>query len=165
MANYFNNGYNNPYNYNPMYNQQQRLLQMENQMYVPQQPQVLQQNNNLIKGRPVTCLDEAKASMIDLDGSVFVFPDLSNGKIYTKQIGNDGLPMFNIYTRVLESSNLIPDKSYDNDNINLLTDKIKALEVKIELLEKVVLNYESNAANDTINASTKSNTNDATDVS
>ena len=35
--------------------------------------------------------------MIDLDGSVTVFADLSNGKIYTKQIGMDGKAILNTY--------------------------------------------------------------------
>ena len=39
---------------------------------------------NLIKGRPVVSIDEARASQIDLDGSLYVFPDLGNKKIYTK---------------------------------------------------------------------------------
>ena len=39
---------------------------------------------NFIKGRPVVSIDEARASQIDLDGSLYVFPDLGNKKIYTK---------------------------------------------------------------------------------
>ena len=39
---------------------------------------------NYIKGRPVVSIDEARASQIDLDGSLYVFPDLGNKKIYTK---------------------------------------------------------------------------------
>lgn len=52
---------------------------------------------NYIKGRPVSSIDEAKASQIDLDGSLNIFPDLSNKKIYTKQINLDGTASFNIY--------------------------------------------------------------------
>lgn len=51
----------------------------------------------LIKGRPVVSIDEARASQIDLDGSLYVFPDLGNKKIYTKQINIDGTATFNVY--------------------------------------------------------------------
>jgi hypothetical protein len=37
-------------------------------------------------------------SIIDFDGSVFYFPDLANGKIYTKQINIDGTATTNVYT-------------------------------------------------------------------
>lgn len=62
--------------------------------YQPNNYQV--QNNQqmsamqILKGRPVSSYDEAKASMIDLDGSLFVFTDIANNCIYTKQILLDG---------------------------------------------------------------------------
>ena len=52
---------------------------------------------NYIKGRPVVSIDEARASQIDLDGSLYVFPDLGNKKIYTKQINMDGTASFNVF--------------------------------------------------------------------
>ena len=52
---------------------------------------------NFIKGRPVVSIDEARASQIDLDGSLYVFPDLGNKKIYTKQINMDGTASFNVF--------------------------------------------------------------------
>ena len=66
----------------------------------------LQQNSQYlsIKGRPVTSYDEAKASMIDFDGSVFYFPDTTNQRIYTKQINLDG-------TSSLKTYALIPDST------------------------------------------------------
>lgn len=51
-----------------------------------------------LKGRPVSSFDEARVSIIDFDGSVFYFPDLANGKIYTKQINMDGTATTNVYT-------------------------------------------------------------------
>lgn len=53
---------------------------------------------NCLKGRPVVSIDEARASQIDLDGSLYVFPDLGNKKIYTKQINLDGTAAFNVFT-------------------------------------------------------------------
>ena len=97
---------------------QQRINQMEQQYPQFQQngyysqptypstypgPQQLQGGQGL-KGRPVTSIDEAKASMIDLDGSVFIFPDFGNNKIYTKQINLDGTASIKSYT--LETQNL-----------------------------------------------------------
>ena len=100
MANYnYPNYYmGNPYMQNPMLSQQNRLQSMENQFFGnSQQPQ---QNNLVLKGRPVTSFDEAKASMIDLDGSVFIFPDYASGKIYTKQINMDGTASIRTYELV-----------------------------------------------------------------
>lgn len=74
-------------------------MQMQQQMQVPQYQQ---QNVQTLKGRPVSNVDEAKASMIDLDGSLFVFPDVANGCIYTKQIMLDGTAEFKTYKIVGE---------------------------------------------------------------
>lgn len=59
---------------------------------------------NYIKGRPVVSIDEARASQIDLDGSLYVFPDLGNKKIYTKQINLDGTASFNVFELVGEAA-------------------------------------------------------------
>lgn len=74
-----------------------------NYNYYPQQPN--QQAVNYarpivplaLKGRPVSSLDEARASSIDFDGSIFYFPDLANKCIYTKQINMDGTATLNVY--------------------------------------------------------------------
>lgn len=50
-----------------------------------------------IKGRPVASIEEARASIIDFDGSIFYFPDVANKKIYTKQINMDGTALLNMY--------------------------------------------------------------------
>lgn len=72
----------------------QRLQQYE-QFQVPAR--------NLVKCRAVTSIDEAKAAMIDLDGSMTIFTDLGHGKIYTKQINLDGTATLNSYA--LEAQN------------------------------------------------------------
>lgn len=56
-----------------------------------------QQSQLMLKGRPVSSLEEARATSIDFDGSVFFFPDLANKKIYTKQINMDGTATLNMY--------------------------------------------------------------------
>lgn len=50
-----------------------------------------------LKGRPVSSLEEARATSIDFDGSIFYFPDLANRRIYTKQINMDGTSTLNMY--------------------------------------------------------------------
>lgn len=86
-----------PYSYQ---NYMNTSMQGNGQMNVPQGSQFnagamqnygqFQQPPQFIKGRPVSGVEEARAAMIDLDGSIFVFPDITNRKIYTKQILLDG---------------------------------------------------------------------------
>ena len=54
-------------------------------------------SNQFLKCRPVSSKDEARAYQIDLDGSLWVFTDVGNGKIYTKQVNNDGTATFKTY--------------------------------------------------------------------
>ena len=72
---------------------------MYNNYYQPQQAATFQPTARTIglKGRPVSSIDEARASTIDFDGSVFFFPDLANKCIYTKQINMDGTAILNMY--------------------------------------------------------------------
>lgn len=74
------------YNYYP---QQTKSM---NYSYLPQTQQPAG-----LKGRPVSSIEEAKASSIDFDGSIFYFPDLANRRIYTKQINVDGTATLNMY--------------------------------------------------------------------
>ena len=75
-----------------------------------------------IKGRPVSSIDEVRATSIDFDGSIFFFPDLANKKIYTKQINMDGTSTLNVYeltsppveqATVLNSSMYITREEFD----------------------------------------------------
>ena len=50
-----------------------------------------------LKGRPVSGLEEVRAAAVDFDGTVSFFPDLANGKIYTKQCNVDGTASLNMY--------------------------------------------------------------------
>ena len=52
---------------------------------------------NMLKGRFVTSIEEVRAAPIDFDGSIFYFPDLTNNRIYTKQIMMDGTASFKVY--------------------------------------------------------------------
>lgn len=107
--------------YNQMF-QQQEMMQQQ----VPQQMQ-------MIKGRPVSSLEEARASMIDLDGSMYVFTDVANKRIYTKQILLDGTSELKTY--VLEeqkqsqtniNSSYVLQQDFE-EAINILTEQINKL--------------------------------------
>ena len=64
----------------------------------PQQTQRLNYlESQIIKGRPVASVEEVRAMPIDFDGSVFYFPDQSNNRIYTKQIGLNGQSVIRVY--------------------------------------------------------------------
>lgn len=67
---------------------------MQQQMVRPAYPSSGLYSNRV---RPVSSLEEARASVIDFDGSVFYFPDAANKKIYTKQINLDGTALLNMY--------------------------------------------------------------------
>lgn len=75
-------------NYGMYPQQMQRLNYLESQVMPP----------NMIKGRPVASIEEVRALPIDFDGSIFYFPDMSNNKIYTKQIGLNGQSILQIYS-------------------------------------------------------------------
>ena len=53
--------------------------------------------NNIVKGRVVTGIEEARAAQVELDGTPSYFPSLGEGKIYVKYIGMDGLPVFQTF--------------------------------------------------------------------
>ena len=97
----------------------------------------MQQTQQMLKGRPVTSLDEAKASMIDLDGSVFIFPDYANGKIYTKQINLDGTASLNIYVRSNpQNANNVSQNAGIPDIVSNLQRRVDELEGIVFQLEK-----------------------------
>lgn len=60
------------------------------QSYAPRQVPYEMPQQNLLKGRFVSSVDEVRAAQVDFDGSIFVFPDMANKKIYTKQIDLNG---------------------------------------------------------------------------
>lgn len=50
-----------------------------------------------LRGYPVSSFEEARAAVVDFDGSIFLFPDIVNKRIYTKQINMDGTATLNMY--------------------------------------------------------------------
>lgn len=74
---------------------QQQYVPVQNQMYknVP----YTWNTNPIPQVRPVSSIEEVRASTIDFDGSVFFFPDIANRKIYTKSVNMDGTVAINLY--------------------------------------------------------------------
>ena len=99
---------------------------MYNNYYQPNLPQIAnyQQPPRQIttpiglKGRPVSSIDEARATSIDFDGSVFYFPDLANRCIYTKQINLDGTATLLMYELkeipIAEQPNFVTREEFEN---------------------------------------------------
>ena len=87
--------------------------QQPQQFYRP--PQQVQYNWNqqpIPQVRPVSSIEEVKASQIDFDGSVFFFPDVANKKIYTKSINMDGTVNISMYELSQIKANQPMDSSY-----------------------------------------------------
>jgi hypothetical protein len=82
---------------------------------------------NFLKGRPVVSIDEAKASQIDLDGSLHVFTDIGNGRIYTKQINPlTGTAILNIYTLTKDEPQSTLSQEYVTRNeLNAIINELK----------------------------------------
>lgn len=83
------------YNY-PNYNYPNYTVEQSKVIY-PAGP-----TGGYLKGRPVASLEEARAAQIDFDGSLHVFTDIGNKKIYTKQINMDGTA--SLHTYILEDA-------------------------------------------------------------
>ena len=127
-------GYNNYYQ-SPYQSQYGQQAQPQGYTQLPYQQQAVQQ---YIKGRPVSSAEEAKASMIDLDGSLFVFPDVKNKLIYTKQIMLDGTAEFHTYRLVPETKQNSQEQNIMNNQYVLDSDfraVVGELNRKIELLK------------------------------
>lgn len=118
---------------------QQRMNNLQNQynQMFPQQDMMQQQvpqQMQMIKGRPVSSLEEARASMIDLDGSMYVFTDVANKRIYTKQIMLDGTAELKTY--VLEEQKQTQSQSQTNTNSSYVLQQ--DFEEAIEILTKQI---------------------------
>ena len=121
----------------PQYNNQM----MYNNQYQGNQ-QLPQNNSNSLKGRPVTSIEEAKAAQIDFDGSVFFFPDIANGKIYTKQINLNGIAEIKEY-----KTENVPVKEEQTESKDYLS-MIEDLQDQIDEIKKKMggnKNVKSNA--------------------
>ena len=94
--------------------------------YLPQMTQT-----NALKGRPVSSLEEARAAQIDFDGSLFVFPDIANKKIYTKQINLDGTATLSIYNLESGAPTAPPQNYVSKEEFEALVKEVEALKQPI----------------------------------
>ena len=99
------------------------MLQSYNPYQTQQTPQMAPRyqfpDPNFLKGRPITSIEEVRATPIDFDGSIFYFPDLTNNRIYTKQINMDGTASFKVFElraipEPVASNNYITREEFDN---------------------------------------------------
>lgn len=100
-------------------------------------------NNNatLLKGRPVTNIEEAKAAQIDLDGTSTFFPCIAEKKIYEKSIDLNGLPIFRVY-ELQESPKEAP--TYATSEV------VDVLRTRIDQLEQVISSMKGGMRNESI---------------
>ena len=98
--------------------------------YATTQQNTMQQSQQIARLSYVTCIDEAKAAQIPLDGSITVFVNVQNGEIYTKQLDNNGLADLKLYRRVQnvaqQNVQYVPVQDF-----NVLTEKVKMLESRL----------------------------------
>lgn len=97
--------------------------------YYQQPPQQIRPIS--LKGRPVSSIDEVRATAVDFDGSIFYFPNLANDKIYTKQINLDGTSNIKMYELteipVTTPTGELVTKEEFNKAIQQLTSQIDSL--------------------------------------
>ena len=104
----------------------------------PQYPQWTQTANTNPQVRPVSSIEEVKASPIDFDGSIFYFTDMANKKIYTKQINMDGTVSINLY----EQKDLLSTLSDQVPNISQFVTR-QEFETIINDLKQLLINPET----------------------
>lgn len=117
--------------FNPMITPQQRLSQLEQQY-----PQFGQQVG--FKVLPVTNIEEANASQIDLNGNPVFFYNKGKNEVYIKQFNvQTGLADFYTFTRVENAT-----KTESKDEFKLINDKLDKLYSILEKPKKAVKNDE-----------------------
>lgn len=113
--------------------------QLRNMDYMQTQYPINQINS--LKGRPVSSIEEVRAAQIDFDGSLFIFPDIANKCIYTKQISATGAAILNKYSLQEEAQPTLPTyvtkEEFDNI-INQLKDSIEAKNNNIKPVTQTV---------------------------
>lgn len=117
------------------YQQQQQFIPTYRQQIQPQYNWNMINQQPIPQVRPVSSIEEVKASSIDFDGSVFYFPDIANKKIYTKSVNMDGTVNINLY----ELSQIKPaDQANDSSYITreefeqVISNLIKTYEGKLQ---------------------------------
>lgn len=131
------------YDYNPYrqpFNGYQQIQANYPQTFPQRYPQQQMQMpvNNIVKGRVVTGIEEARAAQVDLDGTPSYFPSLGEGKIYVKYIGMDGLPVFQSF--IVEQ----PKPQMQGISLESLAQRVQNIENEIQNMNGGAVNVESN---------------------
>ena len=110
----------------------------------PQNNNFIMNNNNFLKGKPVASIEEARATSIDFDGSIFFFPDLANKRIYTKQINMDGTATMQCYELIQlpMEQEVNPSNFITRDEFNNALQELKKSLVPQEKKKKEAISYE-----------------------
>lgn len=124
-------------NYYPMY----PMGYQQNYYNVPQTQQRLQDLERGMGGQvprptfkavPVMSFDEAKAAMVDFDGSLNLFVDIQNKQIYTKQLNLNGLAELKVY-RLVEEAPIPAETQYvPREEFDALMKEVTSLKVALE---------------------------------
>lgn len=100
-----------------------------------------------LKGRPVSSFEEARVAQIDLDGSISIFPDLGNKKIYTKRINADGTAAIHTYSLDTQSTETASTDYATKDEVLELKQTLEGILAKLQSAsttqptQKPVLNF------------------------
>lgn len=87
------------------------------------------------KAIPVMSFDEAKAAMVDFDGSLNLFVDIQNNQIYTKQLNMNGLAELKVYKLVTEPQPIPPMVQYvPKEEFDALMNEVKSLKGRLDEL-------------------------------
>lgn len=129
------------YDYNPYrqpFNGYQQIQANYPQTFPQRYPQQQMPVNNIVKGRVVTGIEEARAAQVDLDGTPSYFPSLGEGKIYVKYIGMDGLPVFQSF--IVEQ----PKPQMQGISLESLAQRVQNIENAIQNMKGDAVNVQSN---------------------
>ena len=126
--------------YRPPYNGYPQVQGNYQQTYPQRYPQQQMQIpvNNIVKGRVVTGIEEARAAQVDLDGTPSYFPSLGEGKIYVKYIGMDGLPVFQTF--IVEQ----PKPQMPGISLESLAQRVQNIENAIQNMNGGAVNVQPN---------------------
>ena len=126
--------------YRPPYNGYPQAQGNYPQTYPQRYPQQQMQMpvNNIVKGRVVTGIEEARAAQVDLDGTPSYFPSLGEGKIYVKYIGMDGLPVFQTF--IVEQ----PKPQMPGISLESLAQRVQNIENAIQNMNGGAVNVQPN---------------------
>ena len=126
--------------YRPTYNGYPQVQGNYPQTFPQRYPQQQMQMpvNNIVKGRVVTGIEEARAAQVELDGTPSYFPSLGEGKIYVKYIGMDGLPVFQTF--IVEQ----PKPQMPGISLESLAQRVQNIENAIQNMNGGAVNVQPN---------------------